>query len=81
MAKKTNLHNMEQRSGVWYFRKSYNGKLYHERLSTDAKEAKNLRDNYLYELRNFGDIQSNRPDSNLLIEKQTTSSFLTLTKK
>lgn len=67
MAKKSkNLDNMEKRGTVWYFRKAHNGKLYHERLSENQTEAINLRDNFLYELRNFGSIQSNHPDPDML---------------
>ena len=53
-----NLHNMEQRGNVWYFRKSFNGKPYHERLSSDKKKAMKIRDDYLYELRHCGKLVS-----------------------
>jgi len=53
-----NLHNLEQRGDVWYFRKTFNGKSYHIRLSSNKKEAIKIRDDFLYELRHDGKLVS-----------------------
>ncbi len=56
-----NTHHMEKRGSVWYFRATWKGKHYHERLSKDINTAIELRDDYLYELRKHNVIISNRP--------------------
>ena len=51
-------HNLEKRGKVWYFRKTYKGKAYHIRLSSNRAEAIRMRDDYLYELRHYGELRS-----------------------
>ena len=51
---KNDKHNLVKRGDVWYFTASKNGKRYHEALSTNFREAKQIRDEYLYELRYYG---------------------------
>lgn len=64
--KRSKIHHLEQRGDVWYFVATKNDARYHLRLSANLKEAIGLRDDYLYELRKFGEIISNTtPDDNV----------------
>ena len=59
MARKSSKsRNMELRNDIWYFRKLFRGRQYHERLSADKRKAIKMRDDYLYELRNYGELVS-----------------------
>ena len=53
-----NLHNLEKRGRVWYFRKTFKGKAYHLRLTSNRAKAIKMRDDYLYELRHHGELRS-----------------------
>ncbi len=59
MAKKKN-HNLVKRGEIWYFTAKKNGKRYHEALSTNLREAKKLRDEYLYDLKHYGYLKKDR---------------------
>ena len=61
MAKKT--HNMEKRGTVWYFRKTFKGRTYHLRLSSNRTKAMKMRDDYLYELRHYGELHSYKAEA------------------
>jgi integrase len=64
MAKrKKSTSHMILRGKVWYFVKMHEGKRHHLPLSSDQKTAERLRDDYLYELRNFGEIVSLVPQA------------------
>lgn len=56
MAKKN--HHLTQRGKYWYFTGMVKGKRYFFSLSTSLTEARKLRDQYLIELKAFGEIQS-----------------------
>lgn len=56
MAKKH--HHMEQRGKVWYFVGMIQGRRYHEKLSEDENASLDKRDEYLKEIRNYGEIVS-----------------------
>ena len=51
---KNDKHNLVKRGDVWYFTARKNGKRYHEALSANLREAKQIRDECLYELRYHG---------------------------
>ena len=59
MAKKH--HHMEQRGKIWYFVGMVKGKRYHEPLFEDENLSMDKRDDYLKEIRNYGDIVSLKP--------------------
>ena len=51
---KNGKHNLEKRGSIWYFFAKKNGKRYHEKLSTNLREAKKIRDVLLNELKQYG---------------------------
>lgn len=59
MAKNKN-HNLEKRGDIWYFFARKNGKRYHEKLSTNLREAKKMRDVLLNELKQYGYLVQGR---------------------
>ena len=50
--------NSSNKYPTYYFRKTFNGKSYHIRLSSNKKEAIKIRDDFLYELRHDGKLVS-----------------------
>ena len=56
MAKKKN-HNLEKRGNTWYFVAKGNGKRYHEAISTNLREARQIRDELLQELKHYGRLR------------------------
>lgn len=56
MAKKN--HHLTQRGKHWYFTGMVKGKRYYFSLSTSLTEARKIRDEYLVEIKAFGEIQS-----------------------
>ncbi len=59
MAKKKN-HHLRKINEVWYFEKMVNGKRIKKALSGSVTEARRLRDQYLLEIRVYGEIQSHQ---------------------
>jgi integrase len=51
---KNKKHHLEKRGEAWYFIAMVNGNRYREPLSTNLREAKRIRDEYLYELKHYG---------------------------
>jgi integrase len=51
---KNEKHNLEKRGSIWYFFAKKNGKRYHEKLSTNLREAKRMRGVLLNELKRYG---------------------------
>ena len=51
---KNDKHNLIKRNDTWYFVAMHNGKRFHEALSTNLKEAKQLRNTYLDNLKRYG---------------------------
>jgi integrase len=51
---KNEKHNLRKRGNVWYFIATKNGRRYNEALLSNLRDAKKMRDTYLYELRQFG---------------------------
>ncbi len=71
---KNEKHNLKKRGDVWYFIASRNGKRYHESLSTNLREAKQLRDEYLYELKHYGYLKK----ENRKVEEQSENEGMLL---
>ena len=72
MSKRKKNSHMILRGKIWYFVKMHKGKRYHLPLSSDLKTAERLRDDYLYELRNFGEIVSLASDNKSDFQDGTT---------
>jgi integrase len=53
---KNEKHHLVKRGDVWYFVATHRGKRYHEPLSSNLREARRTRDNYLLELQRFGSL-------------------------
>lgn len=60
--KKKDFSRMKKRGKVWYFQAMINGKRYNTKLSADDDEAIGLRDDYLYEIRKYGEVASDEPE-------------------
>lgn len=71
MAKKN--HHLEKREATWYFIAMINGKRYREPLSTNLREAKQIRDEYLYDLKHYGYLKK---ESLKLDEQRANDSML-----
>ncbi len=71
MAKKN--HHLEKRGATWYFVAMVNGKRYREPLSTNLREAKQIRDEYLYGLKLYGYLKK---ESRMLEEQRDNESML-----
>jgi hypothetical protein len=59
MAKKRN-HHLRKIGKVWYFEKMVGGERIKMALSESVTEARKLRDEYLLEIRVYGEIQSHK---------------------
>lgn len=55
---KNEKHHLVKRGDVWYFVATNGGRRYHEPLSSNLREAKKIRDNFLLELQRFGSLTS-----------------------
>ena len=58
MAKMNKNQNLEQRGGIWYFVAQKSGRRYHHTVSTSITEARRLRDQYLREIKLYGEARS-----------------------
>ncbi len=71
MAKKN--HHLEKRKATWYFVAMINGRRYREPLSTNLREAKKIRDEHLYDLKNYGYLKR---ESHELKEQRVNNGML-----
>jgi len=53
--------NLKKRGDIWYFIASKNGKRYHEALCSNLRDAKKMRDDFLYELKQYGYLIKEKP--------------------
>ena len=62
MAKKNKKnHHLKKRGDVWYFEAMVRGKRIKKALSGSITESRRLRDEYIKEIKFYGDIQRNEP--------------------